>query len=151
ARLLELHGLTQEALAQRLGKNQSTIANKLRLLKLPEEVQTAVLDKLITERHARALIKINDPKKQVEMLEKILKKDLNVKQTEEAIEKMGQMDEKPVKKRPKRKGANKDVRIAMNTIRQSLNMVSDTRINVETDEEDLDDFYQITIKIPKKK
>ncbi|HLS08920.1 nucleoid occlusion protein [Lentibacillus sp.] len=151
ARLLELHGLTQEALAQRLGKNQSTIANKLRLLKLPEEVQTAVLDKLITERHARALIKINDPKKQVEMLEKILKKDLNVKQTEEAIEKMGQMDEKPVKKRPKRKGVNKDVRIAMNTIRQSLNMVSDTGINVETDEEDLDDFYQITIKIPKKK
>src|SRR5699024_500893 len=124
--------------------------NKLRLLKLPEEVQTAVLDKLITERHARALIKINDPKKQDEMLEKIMKKDLNVKQTEEAIEKMGQMDEKPVKKRTKRKGVNKYVQIVINTIRQSLNMISYTCINVKTDEEHLDYFYQITIKIPKK-
>ncbi|MFD1362647.1 nucleoid occlusion protein [Lentibacillus salinarum] len=150
-RLLDLHSLTQEALAQRLGKNQSTIANKMRLLKLPEQVQTAVLDKQITERHARALIKINDPDKQVQMLEHVLNKDLNVKQTEEHIEKMNQTAEKPAKKRPKRKGVNKDVRIAMNTIRQSLNMVSDTGIDVETDEEDLDDFYQITIKIPKKK
>ncbi|HLR61206.1 MAG TPA: nucleoid occlusion protein [Lentibacillus sp.] len=150
ARLLDLHELTQEALAQRLGKNQSTIANKLRLLKLPEQVQTAVLDKQITERHARALIKISEPEKQVEMLEKILDKDLNVKQTEEQIENINQPDEKPAKKRPKRKGVNKDVRIAMNTIRQSLNMVSDTGIDVETDEEELDDFYQITIKIPKK-
>src|SRR5699024_8599003 len=56
-RLLDLHELTQEALAQRLGKNQSTIANKLRLLKLPEEVQQTILRKEITERHARALIK----------------------------------------------------------------------------------------------
>ncbi|QKY70830.1 nucleoid occlusion protein [Lentibacillus sp. CBA3610] len=150
-RLLELHSLTQEALAQRLGKNQSTIANKIRLLKLPEEVQTAVLDKQITERHARALIKVDDPEIQAKVLELILNKDLNVKQTEEYIEKMNQPDEKPAKKRPKRKGVNKDVRIAMNTIRQSLNMVSDTGIDVETDEEDLDDFYQITIKIPKKK
>ncbi|RYG73384.1 nucleoid occlusion protein [Lentibacillus lipolyticus] len=150
ARLLDLHSLTQEALAQRLGKNQSTIANKLRLLKLPEEVQTALLDKQITERHARALIKINDPEKQVKALETILAKELNVKQAEEHIAKLDQPKEKPAKKQPKRKGVNKDIRIAMNTIRQSLNMVSDTGIDVETDEEDLDDFYQITIKIPKK-
>ncbi|WP_188632016.1 nucleoid occlusion protein [Lentibacillus kapialis] len=150
ARLLELHDLTQEALAQRLGKNQSTIANKLRLLKLPEQVQNAVLDKQITERHARALIKINDPAKQEEMLKKILGNDLNVKQTEEQIEKMNQPEGKQMKKKPKRKGVNKDVRIAMNTIRQSLNMVSDTGIDVETNEEELDEFYQITIKIPKK-
>ncbi|ALX49539.1 nucleoid occlusion protein [Lentibacillus amyloliquefaciens] len=150
ARLLELHSLTQEALAQRLGKNQSTIANKIRLLKLSEAVQTAILNKQITERHARALIKINDPESQLKVLELILDKDLNVKQTEEHIEKMNQPDKKPAKKTPKQKGVNKDVRIAMNTIRQSLNMVSDTGIDVETNEEDLDDFYQITIKIPKK-
>ncbi|TRM11052.1 nucleoid occlusion protein [Lentibacillus cibarius] len=150
ARLLDLHSLTQEALAQRLGKNQSTIANKLRLLKLPEKVQTALMEKQITERHARALIKINDPEKQIKALETILEKELNVKQAEEHIAKLSQTGEKPAKKQPKRKGVNKDVRIAMNTIRQSLNMVSDTGIDVETDEEDLDDFYQITIKIPKK-
>lgn len=151
AKLLDLHSLTQEALAQRLGKNQSTIANKLRLLKLPDEVQTAVLDKQITERHARALIKVNDPEIQVKVLNLILKKELNVKQTEEHINKLNQPDETPAKKQPsKRKGVNKDIRIAMNTIRQSLSMVSDTGIDVETDEEELDDFYQITIKIPKK-
>ncbi|GAA0437028.1 nucleoid occlusion protein [Lentibacillus halophilus] len=151
AQLLDLHSLTQEALAQRLGKNQSTIANKLRLLKLPEKVQTALLDKQITERHARALIKVNDPEKQEKVLEAIMEKDLNVKQAEEHIAKLDQPSEKPAKKQPKRKGVNKDVRIAMNTIRQSLNMVSDTGIDVETDEEDRDEFYQITIKIPKQK
>jgi len=59
-------------------------------------------------------------------------------------------DKKEVR-RPKLKGFNKDVRIAMNTIRQSLHMVSDTGIDVETEEEDLEDYYQFTIKIPKKK
>ncbi|RDW16894.1 nucleoid occlusion protein [Oceanobacillus chungangensis] len=150
AELLQLHSLTQEALAQRLGKNQSTIANKLRLLKLPEEVQNALLNKLITERHARALIKLKDPKKQLMVLQFIIDNELNVKQTEERIAKMEETNENQKKKRPKRKGINKDVRIAMNTIRQSLNMVSDTGLKVESDEEELDDYYQITIKIPKK-
>lgn len=150
ASLLELHSLTQEALAQRLGKNQSTIANKLRLLKLTDDVRQAVLDKEITERHARALIKLSEPDKQVQVLRAILEKELNVKQTEEFIENLDKSKKKPAK-RPKLKGVNKDIRIAMNTIRQSLNMVSDTGVDVETDEKDLDDFYQITIKIPKKK
>lgn len=150
--LLELHSLTQEALAQRLGKNQSTIANKLRLLKLPKEVQQAILDKSITERHARALTKLNNPEMQTEVLQVILDKHFNVKQTEEYIEKLDRPSEKPAKKKsPKLKGVNKDIRIAMNTIRQSLNMVSDTGIDVETDEEDKEEYYQITIKIPKKK
>jgi len=149
AKLIDMHELTQEALAQRLGKNQSTIANKLRLLKLPEAVQHALLNKEITERHARALIKVDDPEKQVELLEEILERHLNVKQTEEKIANLNKPTTK--KKQPRLKGINKDIRIAMNTIRQSLNMVSDTGIDVESDEEDLEDYYQITIKIPKKK
>src|SRR5690625_124131 len=88
AQLLELHALTQEALAQRLGKSQSTIANKLRLLKMPELIQQALLDKDITERHARALIVLKDEEKQLEMLENIVEHHLNVKQTEEQIERM---------------------------------------------------------------
>lgn len=148
-RLLDIHGLTQEALAQRLGKSQSTIANKMRLLKLPERVQQAVLEKKITERHARALIILKDPEKQEKILDEIIEKDLNVKQTEERIAKL--FEEKVKKKKPRLKGINKDMRIAMNTIRQSLNMVSDTGIDLETDEQDHEDYYQITIKIPKKK
>lgn len=150
AKLLELHSLTQEALAQRLGKNQSTIANKLRLLKLPQEVQDALLNKLITERHARALIKLKDPEKQLKILQAIIENELNVKQTEERIAKMNETKEDK-KKKPRLKGINKDIRIAMNTIRQSLTMVSDTGVEVESDEKELDDYYQITIKIPKKK
>ncbi|WP_072891785.1 nucleoid occlusion protein [Ornithinibacillus halophilus] len=150
AKLLEMHSLTQEALAQRLGKNQSTIANKLRLLKLPEPIQQALLAKKITERHARALIKLKDEEKQLNLLNEILEHELNVKQTEDRVATINKPKEKK-KPRPKLKGVNKDVRIAMNTIRQSLSMVSDTGIEVESDEQDLDDYYQITIKIPKKK
>ncbi|WP_017471592.1 nucleoid occlusion protein [Amphibacillus jilinensis] len=148
-RLLTIHELTQEALAQRLGKSQSTIANKMRLLKLPESVQQAILNKSITERHARALIVLKNQDKQEQLLQEVIEKQLNVKQTEERIEKMMQT---PVKqKKPRLKGFNKDMRIAMNTIRQSLDMVSDTGVKLETDEQDMDEYYQITIKIAKNK
>ncbi|WP_188207420.1 nucleoid occlusion protein [Alkalibacillus aidingensis] len=151
--LLHTHGLTQEALAQRLGKSQSTIANKLRLLKLPSVVQQALLNKQITERHARALISLKDEQTQEQLLSSIIEEHLNVKQTEERIQDiLHPSEEQDEKKKPKPKvqGVNKDVRIALNTIRQSLNMVQDTGMDVESEEEDTDDFYQITIKIPKK-
>lgn len=147
--LIIIHELTQEALAQRLGKSQSTIANKLRLLKLPNEIQNAILNKSITERHARALIALKDHEKQIQLLNEIIEKQLNVKQTEEKIKKL--LLNEPKKKRPRLRGFNKDMRIAMNTIRQSLTMVSDTGIKLETEEKDLEDYYQITIKIPKNK
>src|SRR5699024_9868253 len=131
ARLLELHDLTQEALAQRLGKNQSTIANKLRLLKLPDEVQQASTGKKITERHARALIKLKEPEEQIKLMPAISERQINVKQTEEQRARVNAPKEPEKKKRPKQKGVNKDIRIAMNTIRQSLSMVSDTGIDVE--------------------
>ncbi|MCM3664451.1 nucleoid occlusion protein [Mesobacillus subterraneus] len=148
-KLLEIHNLTQEALAQRLGKGQSTVANKLRLLKLPQEVQDALLNKLITERHARSLIPLKNPQLQVQLLEEIIEKSLNVKQTEERVVKiLSHNDEKP---KPKRKAFSKDMRIAVNTIRQSLTMVSDSGINLASEEEEFEDFYQFTIRIPKKK
>lgn len=151
AQLLNLHSLTQEALAQRLGKSQSTIANKLRLLNLPDIIQEALLNKQISERHARALISIKNEEQQILMLEEIIENSLNVKQTEERIKQINEpKTRKQKKKRATLKGVNKDIRIAMNTIRQSLHMVSDTGIKVESDEQDLDDYYQITIKIPKK-
>ena len=128
-KLLEIHSLTQEALAQRLGKGQSTVANKLRLLKLPQDVQDALLNKLITERHARSLIPLKNPLLQVQLLEEIIEKSLNVKQTEERVVKLlHQNEEKP---KPKRKAFSKDMRIAVNTIRQSLTMVSDSGINLD--------------------
>lgn len=156
-KLLELHELTQEALAQRLGKGQSTVANKLRLLKLPEEVQQAILKRQISERHARALIAIKDQTLQLEVLHQAIEHDWNVRQLEEHIhallhpEAVDQEEAIPKKVKPKRKAISKDVRIALNTIKQSLSMVTKSGITVRTEEEDTEEYYQITVKIPKKK
>ncbi len=147
AKLLELHNLTQEALAQRLGKGQSTIANKLRLLKLPEKVQESLLKKLITERHARALIPLKNPELQNTLLEEIIQKQLNVKQTEDRVVKL--LEKNNVKPKPRRKAFSRDTRIAMNTIRQSLTMVADSGVKLNTEEEEFDEYIQFTIKIPK--
>lgn len=148
-KLLELHELTQEALAQRLGKSQSTIANKLRLLNLPTEIQDQLHEQAISERHARALISLKDEEAQIKVLQIVLEKNLNVQQTEELIEELKKPKQKR-KEKPVLKGINKDIRIAMNTIRQSLHMVSEAGLEVQAEEEDLDDYYQFTIKIPKK-
>ncbi|MEH7401909.1 nucleoid occlusion protein [Gottfriedia acidiceleris] len=147
-KLIDLHNLTQEALAQRLGKGQSTVANKLRLLKLPGEIQQALLDKSITERHARALIPLKLPQLQITLLHEIIEKQLNVKQTEERVVTL--LTEKKPKAKRKFKAISKDIRIAMNTIRESLQMVTKTGMNIDSQEEEHDDYYQITIKIPKK-
>ncbi len=149
--LLELHSLTQEALAQRLGKGQSTVANKLRLLKLPDEVKEAIMDKKLSERHARALISLKDESLQVAMYKEVIEHQLNVKQLEDKIKELLNPEQKEEKKsRPKRKSVSRDVRIAVNTIKQSLTLVSKSGIDVKTEEEDFEDYYSITVKIPKK-
>ncbi|ACA42222.1 nucleoid occlusion protein [Lysinibacillus sp. fkY74-1] len=155
-KLLELHELTQEALAQRLGKGQSTVANKLRLLRLPDEVQQAILQRKISERHARALIAIKDQPLQLEVLQQTVDNDWNVRQLEEQIQAIlhpvtDEQESVPKKAKPKRKAISKDVRIALNTIKQSLTMVTKSGITVKTEEEDTEEYYQITVKIPKKK
>jgi len=148
-KLIELHDLTQESLAQRLGKGQSTIANKLRLLNLSQSVQETLLARKITERHARALLALQDEKLQVKMLEEILEKELNVKQTENRIKQILEKLTGEKKDKPKRIAFSRDTRIAMNTIRQSVDMVMKTGLSIETNEKDHDDYYEFIIKIPK--
>ncbi len=149
AKLIDIHGLTQEGLAVSLGKGQSTIANKLRLLKLPTSVQNSLLEKVISERHARALLSLKDADKQEKLLAEVIEKHLNVKQTEERVKVL--LEGKPKKApRPRRQSLSRDSRIAVNTIRQSVDMVADTGLNIDTNEEDFGDYYQFTIRIPKK-
>ncbi|EUJ17478.1 ParB family chromosome partition protein [Listeria aquatica FSL S10-1188] len=83
--LLEMNGVTQEALAKQVGKSQSAVANKLRLLKLPKGIQEAVLAKEISERHARSLLALESEEDQLKVLDKIRDNHLNVKQTDELI------------------------------------------------------------------
>lgn len=146
--LIELHSLTQESLAQRLGKSQSTIANKIRLLHLCEPVKQALMDRKITERHARALLSLETEELQVKVLEDIISKELNVKQTEARV----QFYKESTKiKKSKRVFFAKNVRLALNTIRQSVDMVANTGMEIKTDEKDYDDHYEIIIRIPKTK
>lgn len=84
-KILDMGYLTQEELASKLGKNQGTVANKLRLLNLDDEVQEAVLEERISERHARSLLKLKDKQQQVEMLNNIINNRLTVRKTDEAI------------------------------------------------------------------
>lgn len=144
--LIELHHLTQESLAQRLGKSQSTIANKIRLLQLCSPVKQALLDRKITERHARALLSLDTEELQVKVLEDIISKELNVKQTEARVE---FYKESSKIKKSKRVFFAKNVRLALNTIRQSVDMVANTGMQIKTDEKDYDDHYEIIIRIPK--
>src|SRR5699024_643952 len=78
--LIEMHELTQEALAQRLGKCQSTVANRLRLLSLPDDIQDGLLHKKITERHARSLMTLKTTEEQVEYYEKVIEQGLTVRE-----------------------------------------------------------------------
>ena len=86
-KILDMGYLNQTSLAEKLGKNQSTVANKLRLLDLDEEVQEALLNSKISERHARSLLKLQDKKLQVEMLNRIINERMTVRKTDEEIEK----------------------------------------------------------------
>ena len=81
-KLIDQYNLTQERLSERIGKKRATIANFLRLLKLPAEVQLGLRDKLVDMGHARALLSIDDPKKQLKLYNEILKKGLSVRQVE---------------------------------------------------------------------
>ncbi len=147
--LLEIQEITQEALAQRLGKGQSTVANKLRLLKLPEEIQSALLNRQLTERHARALLQVKNAELQKKIFDETLEENLNVKQLEMKVSKL--LSDEPKKTKARRKAVSRDMRIAMNTIKESLNMVSKSGIDLTTEEEEHEEYYQITVKIPKKK
>ncbi len=150
-KLIEIHGLTQESLAQRLGKGQSTIANKLRLLNLSHPVQESLMNRKITERHARALLSLHDYNVQEKILAEILDKEFNVKQTEIRIKQyLDKLTEKnDDRTKPKRVAFSRDLRIAMNTIRQSIDMVKQTGLSIEIDENDREDYYEFLIKIPK--
>lgn len=148
--LIDLHGITQSTLAKQMGKSQSTIANKMRLLNLSEIVQSAVLERKITERHARALLMVKDGTIQEQLLEKIIQQDLNVSDTERLIEETLT----PKTKAPKPKTVVKiprNYRLAMNTFKQAINMVEKTGMSVEHEEEELEDYYVIKISLPKKK
>lgn len=142
--LMNQFHLTQEAMAARVGKKQSTIANKLRLLRLSSNVRKIINDAELSERHARALLKIEDEAKQIEVLYTVIAKGLNVRQTEALIDK--QLEDKPVEKR-KRVIIVNDVRIYLNSIKKIVGSIKDVGIPVEMEQSVEGDEVIVSLRI----
>ncbi len=148
--LLNQFNLTQEVMAVRVGKKQSTIANKLRLLKLPVGIRKTIQKNDLTERHARALLKLKDETIQTEVLQTIVTNKYNVKQTEDYIDKVLYGTEVPAKKKKHRVIVN-DVRIYLNSIKQIIDTINDTGIPATIEQEVEGEDVVVTVKIKNRK
>lgn len=152
--LINDHGFTQDVLAKKVGKNQSTIANKLRLLKLTDKIKKIIYENKLTERHARALLKLPDEAIQMKALKVIVSKSFNVKKSEEYIEtllsKLAENSGDP-KKSPKRSNIKGKIsyNIYVNTIKNTYKEILKTGFNMEYDQVDKGEFVEIILKIPK--
>ena len=151
-KLVNTFHLTQESMAIRVGKKQSTIANKLRLLRLPVSVRNKLHDSKLTERHARVLLKLENEETQKAVLQKVLKGNLNVRQTEALVEKTLKENGKLDKKKPRIVIVN-DVRIYLNSIRDIMETVKTSGIpaSMEQDMDGDDVVLTLRIKNVKKK
>lgn len=150
SRLIRRYGLTQQEAAVKLGKTQSTIANKLRLLRLTYEEQEWIENAGLSERHARALLKLGDEGARREALSKIISESLNVQQSENLINLMLNSSPKNNKKQGTSKAVIKDVRIFVNTINKAIDTMRLAGIDAQSDKTDTDNFIEYTIRIPKK-
>lgn len=145
--LLKEFNLTQEAMAERVGKKQSTIANKLRLLKLSDNCRKLLVEHGLTERHARALLKLDDDEKRQEVLKVVAQRMLSVRQTEAYIESLLKV-EPPAKRRMM---IVNDVRIYLNSIKQVVGAIKDSGIPVNMDQEIDGEDVIVTLRIKNQK
>lgn len=149
SRLIRRYGLTQQEAADKLGKNQSTVANKLRLLRLTYEEQEWIVNAGLSERHARSLLRIDDDILRREALSKIISQNLNIKQAEELISSILDSNCASKKTHNKGKAVIKDVRIFVNTINKALDTMRLAGIDAQTDKNVNDNYIEFTIRIPK--
>ena len=144
-RLISVYHLSQEEAARRIGKSQSAVANKLRLLKLPEDTLRALRDGGCTERHARALLRLEDPSLRQKALEQILSRQLTVAQTDALVD---QLLSPPPRTRTKRTFVVKDVRLFLNTLTRSMALMRSAGVDARCDRQDKDGEILLTIRIP---
>ena len=149
-KLIAAHGLSQEQVAQKLGKSQSAVANKLRLLKLSPECAQILLENGLTERHARALLRLESEELRRGTLRLIVERRLNVAQTEETIENI--LQSKPTQSKPKRpKYIIKDVRLFLNSVSHGLDIMRRAGLNARSTREETEETITLTISIPKQR
>jgi len=151
AQLISNYGLKQQELANQLGKSQSAIANKLRLLSLSKNVQELLLNADLTERHGRVLLKLDKEDDQLKVVEHMMKEKLNVSQSEKLVNKIladQSLDREDTTEKVVVKGYLKDIRLFTNTIKQAVDMVKHTGIDVNYQIKQTEEAYEINIRIP---
>lgn len=149
ARLISRYGLSQEEAARRLGRAQPTVANKLRLLRLPEDVRALLRENGLTERHARALLRLQDPEVQRRAAGDMVRRGMNVAQAEAYVEKLLQSDQ-VTPPRGRSTYIIKDVRLFLNSVDRGLHLMRQAGVDAGWNRQDTDREILLTIRIPKR-
>lgn len=152
-RLIEQFGLTQEEAARKVGKTQSAVANKLRLLRLSQQNMELIRCNNLTERHARALLRLNDEADRINVTNYIIEHELNVSRTEEYIDEFLKAKENPQPVVEPESGKHvvrlfKDVRVFLNTLNRAVGVMVDAGIGATVKQQESDDGLTLTICIP---
>ena len=145
--LMRDRSMTQEETARRLGMSQPALANKIRLLRLSGEEQRIILENRLTERHARALLRIEDPIRRVQTLKAVIDRGLNVAQTDALVREV--LEAKPQTPKPKRTFIAKDVRLFLNTKDHAVSAMKDAGIRAVSQRTETDDYFECVVRIPK--
>ena len=149
AHLHEHFGLTQQEIGKKLGKSQSALSNKLRLLRLPADVRYYIEKEGLTERHARALLKVDDPEVMWTVLRAVTDRHLNVEQTESMIAHLLGEDAPADKHRRKVVPLFRDVRIFVNTVNKAIATMQASGIDAVSNKTETDDYIEFHVRIPK--
>ncbi len=150
-RLMKEYGLTKTDTAKKLGKRQSTISNKLRILKLDDEEREIILKYNLTERHARALLKIEDTVLRRMILSEIIEESMNVSQSEKYIDEVLRRKSEDRQKNQKKRLVIKNIKIFENTINKAVDTMRSSGINAVTKQTETDEFIEFTVRIAKSK
>ena len=149
SQLIRMFGMSQEEAARRLGKSQSAVANKLRLLRLPQDVLDSLRSNGLTERHGRALLRLDSADKQRDALEQIIRRDMTVAMTDSYIDALLEAEKEQEKSEQKRTFIMKDVRVFMNTILHGLDLMKQGGIAAGMKRQETENELILTISIPK--
>lgn len=147
ARLMRLYGLSQEQAAMRVGLSQSAVANKLRLLRHGPRVLQALRQNQLTERHARALLRLPDEQQRLDAIDVIVAKEMTVARAEQYIDAM--LTEKPRERRGLGSFVMRDVRLFLNAVNHNLALMQDAGIHADSSREETEQEIVLTIRIPK--
>ena len=151
-RLIDQYGLTQEEAARKVGKTQSAVANKLRLLRLSPQNMELIRSANLTERHARCLLRLRDDEERMNATHYIIENELNVSRSEEYIENLLEQKKHPELTEPPHKDnvvrLIKDVRFFLNTLNRAVGLMVDAGIGATVDRQENEDGITLTINIP---